>query len=544
MNETITAEQFNELLTHHEGENLDFKEAKGGFDERELFKYCSALANEGGGKLILGVTDKKPRVVSGTTAFINTHHELPNKIFDLLRCTVKVNEFIVNNKRALVISVPPKKITEPVMYNGAYYRRVGSSLKTADNTTVKDWLNEDIGDYSATILKHTSINDIDPIAIDIFKEKWSEKQGKPEYRTYSTQKTLSANHLIDEHGQLTCAALILFGRERVIRQFFPGAEIRYEWRLSAGNKYDAHKNWFAPFFSIYDDIWSEINNRTPRFPYQEGFIQKDIFAFTEKPKREAVLNAVAHRDYTLKSESIFIKASPLAFIVASPGGFLPNVSPDTILTKTVRHHPRNKLICEILDRAGLVERSGQGLEDIFRITIEEGKGAPSFIGSDNQQVVISIPATVTDSDFVKFLEKTAQEKQITFSLEEIIELEQIKSNQQSLRSGLIKKFLELGIVEKIGRTRNIRYILSHSYYSITKKSGVYTKLVGFSREMKKNFIIEHIKKNRRGYAKELSDAKSELTPKDINNLLQELKKEGKIKHTGSRRTGYWELVIK
>jgi ATP-dependent DNA helicase RecG len=62
--------------------------------------------------------------------------------------------------------------------------------------------------------------------------------------------------------------------------------------------------------------------------------------------------------------------------------------------------------------------------------------------------------------------------------------------------------------------------------------------------MKKNFIIEHIKKHRRGYAKELSDAKSELTPKDINNLLQELKKEGKIKHIGSRRTGYWELVIK
>ncbi len=58
-----TVEQFRSWLEGHEDEHLEFKEAKEHFDFEKLVKYCCALANEGGGKVILGVTDKKPRNV-------------------------------------------------------------------------------------------------------------------------------------------------------------------------------------------------------------------------------------------------------------------------------------------------------------------------------------------------------------------------------------------------------------------------------------------------------------------------------------------------
>jgi hypothetical protein len=62
-------EQLQQWLSEPEGANLEFKEAKNNFHFEKLVQYCVALANEGGGKIILGVTDLRPRRIVGTTAF-------------------------------------------------------------------------------------------------------------------------------------------------------------------------------------------------------------------------------------------------------------------------------------------------------------------------------------------------------------------------------------------------------------------------------------------------------------------------------------------
>jgi ATP-dependent DNA helicase RecG len=540
MDDITTAAQLNELITHHEGENLEFKKAQFQFDEKEMIEYCSALANEGGGKLIFGVEDKTHSIVS-TQAFINTHHELPNKIFNALHISIRVKELYIAEKRVLIFHIPSKKPGEIVRYKGVAYMRAGSSLKSADDLTLKRWLTDDITDFSATIIDGTTMADIDETALQIFKNKWAENKKNGSYKTLSTEKTLTANNLIDSRERLTCAALVLFGTPETLQRLMPNtAEILCEWRIAPTIKHDARKTWRQPFFSIFDEIWQEINSHNIRFPYQEGFIQKEILAFTEKPIREAVLNAVAHRDYTLKQAPIFIKTSPAAFVIQSPGGFLPGITPETIVEK---HLPRNRLICDILERAGLVERSGQGMDEIFRTTISEGKGAPSFTGSDAYEVRVTIPAIVTDSDFVKFLEKIAQEKQITFSPEEIIQLEQIRNQEKIQNNNFLKKFLELGIIEKIGQTRGTKYILCHKYYAHKGKTGEYTRIKSFSREKMKELILNHIRREKIGYSKDIKSIFPELREYDINNLLRDLKKQGMIIHEGTRQNGYWKIKI-
>lgn len=67
----ITVEILNKWLSMPtETENIEFKEAKTQFDKNKLLKYCVALANEGGGHLILGISDQKPRKILGSSAFI------------------------------------------------------------------------------------------------------------------------------------------------------------------------------------------------------------------------------------------------------------------------------------------------------------------------------------------------------------------------------------------------------------------------------------------------------------------------------------------
>ena len=69
MNNQMTIEQLEELMTSKEGEHLEFKEAKKSFHFNTLVEYCAAMANEGGGKFVFGVTDKRPRSVVGSQAF-------------------------------------------------------------------------------------------------------------------------------------------------------------------------------------------------------------------------------------------------------------------------------------------------------------------------------------------------------------------------------------------------------------------------------------------------------------------------------------------
>ena len=104
-----------------------------------------------------------------------------------------------------------------------------------------------------------------------------------------------------------------------------------------------------------------------------------------------------------------------------------------------------------------------------------------------------------------------------------------------------KKFLELGIIEKVGRGRGSKYMLSHNYYESAKKAGIHTRITGLSREEKKSLILKHIERNKKGKFKDFSDAFQELKRSDMSNLLMELKKEEKIRHIGARKSGYWEL---
>ena len=334
--------------------------------------------------------------------------------------------------------------------------------------------------------------------------------------------------------------MILLGKKEKIDQLLPGSEIIFEWRQEHGKtNYDFRINWREPFFAIYDKIWEAVNARNLRFPYQDGLFQREIFAFSEKPIREALLNAVEHRDYRLQQSSIFIKASPREFRIESPGGFPPGITPENILEKSKW---RNRRIAETFEKAGLVERSGQGMNDIFESAIREGKGKPDLEKSDDFSVVLRIPAQVKDFKFVLFLEQVSNDQQIHLSFEEIYELEKIRENQIAENPEYRKKFLEMGIIEKIGETSGAKYILSHKYYTQEGKTGVYTRLRGISREEKKLLILKHLKKNKKGLAQEFRDAFPNLKRDDINNLLKELKALGQITYLGSKRTGHWILT--
>ncbi len=532
-------DEFNSWLSKPEGLHLEFKAARSSFSQnRDLPDYCAALANEGGGKLVLGVEDQT-RIVVGTNAFKGTHQRLSNDLLNSLHIRVDIEELAHPDGRVLIFHVPGRPAGQLIKSSGNYRypMRAGESLVEMDQETMRRILLEREPDFSSKIAPGVMISDLDPVALDNFKKKWVQKSGRPEFLDYSAEKTLAALGAFCDEG-VSYAGLILFGKKEKIDRVLPCSEIVFEWRNDSRKvPHDFRISWREPFFRIYDVIWETINARNIRFPFQDGFIQREILAFNEKCVREALLNAVAHRDYTINSESIFISANPEACVVESPGGLPAGITLENIL---VRRQWRNRAIVEILEKAGLVERSGQGMDDIFGYTIREGKGVPDLSSTTAQSVVLSIPAAVKDKTFILFLEKIMEEKQTSFSFEEIYDLEQVR--EQKYKELLRKdRLLSLGVIEKVGRGRGTKYILAHGYYKNIGKAGVHTKLKGLTREQKKQLIVNHLEHNKRGYSHEFVDALG-LKRSDVSNLLTELRRIKVIRFVGHKKNGYWELV--
>jgi hypothetical protein len=115
------------LSADSEDEHLEFKEAKSSFSHHKLLDYCVALANEGGGQIIFGVTDRVPRRVVGSQAFDNIN-ALKKQVYDVLHFRIDIEELTHPEGRVLVVSVPGRGRGSPVHLEGRYLARVGESL--------------------------------------------------------------------------------------------------------------------------------------------------------------------------------------------------------------------------------------------------------------------------------------------------------------------------------------------------------------------------------------------------------------------------------
>jgi len=297
--------QFEKWLLEKEDEHLEFKEAKESYDFEKLTKYCVALANEGGGRVILGVTDKKPRKIVGTKAFENLERTKAG-LLERLHLRISVEEIHHADGRVIVFEVPPRPIGMAIQYKGAYWMRGGEDLVPMTPDVMKRIFDESGPDFSAEICHLARLDDLSQEGIDRFRAIWRKRSGNTILQELSPAQLLEDAELIIDGG-ITYAALILFGTRKALGKFLAQSEIIHEYRSSeASVSYQQRKEFREGFFLIHDMLWETINLRNDIFQYQEGLFRQNIPTFNESVVREAILNAVSHRDYRLGGW-VFIK---------------------------------------------------------------------------------------------------------------------------------------------------------------------------------------------------------------------------------------------
>ncbi len=531
-------EQLQAWLAEPEGTRLEFKEAKHHYHFDKLVEYCVALANEGGGKFILGVTDRRPRRIVGTTVFAEPGRTEAG-LHERLSHRIPVDELRTAEGRVLVVHVPARLPGTAWQIDGRYLKRAGDELAALTDAELRTMFAETGPDFSAESCPGASIGDLSPQAIAAFRERWVARTRDERKARWTDEQTLAnAELLID--GGITYAALTLFGTRAALGRWLAQSELVFEYRSSEASGPAADREEFREgFFLWHDAIWNKINLRNDRQSYQDGLFRAELPTFDEVSVREVLLNAVAHRDYRLGG-SVFVRQYSQRLEVVSPGALPPGITPENILDQ---QNPRNRRLAEALAKCGMIERSGQGMNLIFESAIRQGKALPSFAGTSAHEVRLTLYGTVTSPAFVRFIERLGDEKLKSFSTYDFLALDYLRREQAlpDYLKACLPGLVTAGAVESIGRGRGARYILSRGLYAALGSKGVYTRHKGLDRGTNKALLLKHIQDNASTGAQmeEFRQVLPALARSQIQVLLRELRKEQTIHSVGLTKGARW-----
>lgn len=401
-------------------DHIEFKEAKHNFnwdggahkDPKErrhcILGYVAALANEKGGKLVFGMKDHRPHEVVGSTFEQGNLGALEDAIYNKMQIRVPITEEFEpsedapNKKRVVIFNVPSRPIGKMLKFEGVPLMRTGESLREMSDAEMFKILSEQEPDFSAKPCEGLTMDDLDAEAIKVMKQKYAEKNENPGFEVIPDEQALKDLDLLVD-GKLNYAALVLLGKSKAIRKYMPQNNVVIEYRNDpASIQYDDRLEIQQPLFLAIDNIWAYINQPrlNPQVHISENAYIFDIKLFNKETIREAVLNAIAHRSMIVQND-VVIKQSPTELTITNAGGFPIGVDKSNVLT--VNSTPRSKRLAEVLQKTGLVEKSGQGVDKMFTNCIMEAKPLPDFSATDNYQVSLTFRTEIRNVPFLVYI---------------------------------------------------------------------------------------------------------------------------------------------
>jgi len=528
------------LIREPESSRLECKEARRSYHFEKLAKYVSALANEGGGTILLGVSDRRPRAVVGTAAF-----EEPGRteagLFDRTRHRVSITEHFIEGQRVIAVEVPPRRRGLPVGFDASFWMRTGEALVPMSPEALQAIYRETESDFSAEICAAAHLTDLSVDAIEEFRARWIARVGNSRLASLGHENLLRDAGLVEqEGGGITWAALLLLGTSEAVGRHLPAAELVFEYRSTeAAGPAQERVEFRQGFLLTSDALWELVNKRNDRQSIQDGFFRHEIPTFDEKSIREGILNAFAHRDYR-DGSSVFVIQRPRRLEIISPGGFPAGVTSENILSQ---QRPRNRRLAEALACIGLIERAGQGVNLMFEQALRQGKQLPSFAGSTSHEVRLVIHGTVANPALIAVLEKIGEETLASFSTEDFLILDCLQrgTGVPSAFHDRLDQLIELGVVERVGRGRKVEYLLSKRVATAIGQSGTYTRRKGLDHATNLALILKHLADNKAtgSSLSELQQVLPALSYSQVQRLLHELRAAGQVRLEGTRRWARW-----
>jgi ATP-dependent DNA helicase RecG len=425
-----------------ETDNKEFKEK---WTDDSLKTIC-AFANTSGGKLIIGINDKGEIV--GVENSKELLEKLPNKIRDKLKITPLISLNIQEDKEILYIEISPSHF--PVSYEGKFYVRSGSTTQELKDTELAYFLLKKMGKTWDSISFESDLSEIDLSTIEIFKNL--AKNRIPSIEEFDSIEKIFLNlKLFDENKEITNAGILIFGKDP--QKKFISATVRVGRFKNSTHIIDTVIIQ-GNLFKQVDDVMNAIRKHLNVMFEIKGIVRKDVWDYPLEALREAVINALIHRDYLSPAE-IQIKIYDDKIWIWNPGKLPAQIKLED-LKKEHSSYPRNPLIANVFYLAGFIERWGSGTKRVVELCKEYGLPEPEYKEEFGGFSVYFYKDIYTEENLRKMGLNERQIKSVIYVKEKgkitNKEYQELNKTTKKTASRDLSDLVEKGILEQIGET--------------------------------------------------------------------------------------------
>lgn len=547
------------LLPPAESLTVEFKSDRTRLSDNELVEALAGLANTDGGELWLGVED------DGTPSGLHTAHRnlagLPGMVAARTSpsLAVSVNELERSNVRVAQIVVPQSR-SEVATTAGVYLRR---RLKQDGTPECVPMLPHDrssragrfgLADASAQAVAGATLADFDPLERERLRQAIRQYGGDRvllELDDEALDGALGFSTRIPTGERVpTLCGLLVLGRESTLREVVPTHELAFQVLARETVSF----NEFRRFPLLKALEWLETNFRpyNPEKEVQIGLFRVPVPKVDMGAFREAVANSLVHRDYH-RLGAVHVRLDDFGLTVSNPGGLVEGVTLLNLLTTEPR--PRNPALADAMKRIGIVERSGRGVDKIYRGMLRFGRPEPDYSRTDNNNVVLQLATVDADEAFLQLVvEQEARLNGTSLPIDSLIALAVLREQKRLSTDELarhihrdaaqarrtLERLVEAGLVQPHGNTRNRSYTLSVEVYQAKGQQVAYTRQAGFSSLQHEQMVLSHVRHHGQIRRSEVVDL-CHLNRDQAARLLNRLKVEGKLIQQGKLRGAFYTL---
>jgi len=512
------------MLPLTESLTVEFKSDRKRLPDIELVEAIVCLANADGGDLWLGVED------DGKPTGLHPDHQMLTGLAGMVAArtspSVSVTVYSVEADGVTVARIRvPKAQGEVATQGGVYLRRrikhdgTPECMPMLPHDRVSRASSFGMLDVSAQPVAGATLADFDPLERERLRQAVQQYGGDRvllELDDEALDGALGLTARQPDGSRLpTLTGLLLVGRESALQQLVPTHEFAFQVLAQQSVKFNEFRRY--PLLKAVD--WLETNFRpyNPEEELQVGLFRVPVPMVDMGAFREAVANALIHRDYH-RLGAVHVRLEDDALVVSNPGGLVDGVTLANLLVTEPR--PRNRALADAMKRIGVVERSGRGVDTIYRGMLKFGRSAPDYTRTDAQNVVLRMPTEPADLDFRRLVVDEERRRSSELPIDSLIALGALRQLKRLSAEELAERIqrdvisakrtlealTEAGFVEAHGATRGRTYMLSAAVYGAVADKAAYTRQAGFAPIQNEQMVLSYVRQHgriKRAEAKEL-----------------------------------------
>ncbi|GIW28841.1 MAG: ATPase AAA [Meiothermus sp.] len=412
-------------------------------------------------------------------------------------------------------------------------------------------------DYTAQALQKATWEDLNPLEFERLRQtiQRNPRADKTLLDLPDEELAQALGLVVSGDGRLlpTVAGVLLLGRDEAIRRLVPTHEAAFQV-LREDRQVAVNEFFHEPLLKLFERLEQRLQAHNPEEEFSFGLYRIPVPLFPPEAFREALANALVHRDYALL-QAVYVRLDPDAggLVISNPGGFVEGVTLDNLLV--VEPRPRNRTLADAFKRLGLVERTGRGIDRIFREVLGLGRRPPDYSGTTRDTVKVVLPGGKADLNFVRLILEVQDRQRRELGWPHLLVLRQVTNEGEltvaetarliqqgeSRARTLLEEMVEMGLLEARGAKRGRVYHLSAGVYKRLGRPSAYVHRRGFDALQQEQMVLTYLKSHGSITRGEVAGL-CHLTPSQAEYLMRKLKKAGKVRLVGKGRSAHYEYL--